>query len=1226
MKRHLKGGLALLLVLATLIGLLSISAAAANEKTQGSASAKTEDLEVQGTSSMGTMMASALTEEQEAQAEEGSGSLTDLTVSGSTATVSYQSLYEAEAVVAIYAEDSGQMLASGTTTVSPTEETATAEVSIVGEIPQYFTATAYLLDSETHTPLSQQYTSNLYTREMQEFLAKTSDDFDQDQVLNLDGDKTTNFGVYSEDTIVANQTGNTNAFRDDGNGTYTVTNPDSAVQALKPGDTVASTAPDKTTTLIKVKTIKKDGNTIVITEDNAELSDFFDYLRVETDTQDAQVSVDNSELEEGIEASEDGPELQAIDTKASYGHSTSYKIEKTLAASKNDKAKVKFAGQVTFGWVFEFKVYLAKSYQYISAKLDYSLALKVDLTGSIRMVELKLGKVKVMPVAGINVAFTPAFVMEASGSISWTGEFKGTVGAAYDSDIGFVNLCSKPSTSSKTEASGKLFVGIKTIPAIEVIDERVCEADLDASFGLEFSAKEQAQSLSSPSASSKHSCALCLAGEINGKVTVALKFSMLNGLVTKSKTIHDATLKLANFYYSYDHKELGWGTCPYIDYLLTVKVQNLNGDAVSGANVTVKEASQTMTTDKNGQATIYLPNGKYTLNIQDGTNSLERKFTIQNGGKLLTVKTANGQIPSDAVRFDGHYYKFYRNNCSTWEEAAANCNATGGYLATVTSRKENNFLFHYVKKLGYKNAYFGYSDRLKEGNWVWENGENSKYTNWALGEPNDTSGGEDYAMFYWKYTNGEWNDGNFGHGTEADDQSYICEWGDSSGTPSTAAASSPQMMQAYKGTLSEKDGKQVTEFTGMLPGKEYVLLVLAEEDTEVPLIPENLFYIAQGTADDSGTISFTYLPRESDGIVRAYGLPENREVMEPGEDEMAKSLSAASVAVSNLTYTGKSQKPKVTVQCNGVTLTEGNDYTLSGSTSVKNAGSYSVTITGTGDYTGAKTASFNVAPCDISTHDYNSNLNIKVEDLTYTGKKQSPSVTVTYYGTKLQKDTDYTLTGDTSATNEGLYTITITGKGNFTGTTHQLYFINEPVRDLQFIWLEPDTFTKTLGDKAFSLKASVEGDGKLTYKSSNTKVATVSKAGKVTVKGVGKATITIKASQTINYEADETTATVTVLPKGTTLSKVTNVKGKKMTVKWKKNAAVNGYEVQYSTDKKFKKNVKKVTIGKSKTTSKTFSKLTKKKKYYVRIRTYQTVSKKKYYSKWSGVKNVTIKK
>ena len=84
MKRHLKGGLALLLVLATLIGLLSISAAAANEKTQGSVSAKTEDLEVQGTSSMGTMMASALTEEQEAQAEEGSGSLTDLTVSGST--------------------------------------------------------------------------------------------------------------------------------------------------------------------------------------------------------------------------------------------------------------------------------------------------------------------------------------------------------------------------------------------------------------------------------------------------------------------------------------------------------------------------------------------------------------------------------------------------------------------------------------------------------------------------------------------------------------------------------------------------------------------------------------------------------------------------------------------------------------------------------------------------------------------------------------------------------------------------------------------------------------------------------------------------------------------------------------------------------------------------------------------------------------------------------------
>ena len=81
-----------------------------------------------------------------------------------------------------------------------------------------------------------------------------------------------------------------------------------------------------------------------------------------------------------------------------------------------------------------------------------------------------------------------------------------------------------------------------------------------------------------------------------------------------------------------------------------------------------------------------------------------------------------------------------------------------------------------------------------------------------------------------------------------------------------------------------------------------------------------------------------------------------------------------------------------------------------------------------------------------------------------------------------------------------------------------------------------------------------------------------------------------------------------------------------MTVKWGKNKNVTGYQIQYSTDSKFKKSVKTVTISKNGTTSTTISKLTKDKKYYVRIRTYKTVSGTKYYSSWSKVKNVKISK
>ena len=76
-----------------------------------------------------------------------------------------------------------------------------------------------------------------------------------------------------------------------------------------------------------------------------------------------------------------------------------------------------------------------------------------------------------------------------------------------------------------------------------------------------------------------------------------------------------------------------------------------------------------------------------------------------------------------------------------------------------------------------------------------------------------------------------------------------------------------------------------------------------------------------------------------------------------------------------------------------------------------------------------------------------------------------------------------------------------------------------------------------------------------------------------------------------------------------------------MTVKWKKNKAVNGYQIQYSTNKKFTSGSKTVTVNKNSTVSKTVKKLKKGKKYYVRIRTYNG----KYYSAWSTPKSVKVK-
>lgn len=99
----------------------------------------------------------------------------------------------------------------------------------------------------------------------------------------------------------------------------------------------------------------------------------------------------------------------------------------------------------------------------------------------------------------------------------------------------------------------------------------------------------------------------------------------------------------------------------------------------------------------------------------------------------------------------------------------------------------------------------------------------------------------------------------------------------------------------------------------------------------------------------------------------------------------------------------------------------------------------------------------------------------------------------------------------------------------------------------------------------------------------------------------------------------KTTAKIVV--KASKVTKATNVKGKKAKITVKKAASVTGYQIQYGT----KKNFKGAKSVKTKATTKTVSKLAKK-KYYVRVRTYKVVSGKTYYSSWSGAKTVTIKK
>ena len=124
------------------------------------------------------------------------------------------------------------------------------------------------------------------------------------------------------------------------------------------------------------------------------------------------------------------------------------------------------------------------------------------------------------------------------------------------------------------------------------------------------------------------------------------------------------------------------------------------------------------------------------------------------------------------------------------------------------------------------------------------------------------------------------------------------------------------------------------------------------------------------------------------------------------------------------------------------------------------------------------------------------------------------------------------------------------------------------------------------------------------------------------MKNVGKYSVKITFKGT--YSGSKSMSFV-INPKGTSISKLTGAK-KGMTVKWKKQSIqTTGYQVMYATNSKFKSGSKTMTVSSSKTTSKKITKLKAKKKYYVKVRSYKTVSGTKYYSEWSKAKTAKTK-
>ncbi len=256
-----------------------------------------------------------------------------------------------------------------------------------------------------------------------------------------------------------------------------------------------------------------------------------------------------------------------------------------------------------------------------------------------------------------------------------------------------------------------------------------------------------------------------------------------------------------------------------------------------------------------------------------------------------------------------------------------------------------------------------------------------------------------------------------------------------------------------------------------------------------------------------------------------------------------KTISVSGITASNKEYDGNTT---ATVDCSKAVLdglVEGDELTVNatGAFDSKDAGERKVTIS---DLTlGGKdvknyvldtessqketTATITPKPITATIASNGGTYGEKIEGATailnglVTGEE--PTVTLTYTG-KANDGTEYNSTE--VPTNAGAYTViaTITD-GNYDLEKSEAKFLVERANANLSVTAVLD---KTYGDKSFGLEASYDGDGAVSYTSSNKNVATVDKTGKVTINGVGSTTFTVKVAESNNYKEDSASISIKV--------------------------------------------------------------------------------------------------
>ena len=332
----------------------------------------------------------------------------------------------------------------------------------------------------------------------------------------------------------------------------------------------------------------------------------------------------------------------------------------------------------------------------------------------------------------------------------------------------------------------------------------------------------------------------------------------------------------------------------------------------------------------------------------------------------------------------------------------------------------------------------------------------------------------------------------------------------------------------------------------------------------------------------------------------------------------------ATLSTSIYEYDGGYMKPGVVVKLNDTLLVAGKDYTVSYINN-KKVGTATVIVNGIVQYTGSVSKTFTINPASQ---------NIQKLETRYGGFFVDWAQKGSATGYEIQYATNYDFTNAETKRLTANKPDTVTISGLYRGHN---YFVRvrsytivkgstyygewSPIKNVVTASKNMSSVSiSNISTKSFTGKAIAQS-AKLKYKRSTLKNGRDYTVSYSSNKNVGTATIKFTGK---GAYGGVVTKTFKINPAKQNIQKLKS-KSRSFFIDWAQKGSATGYEIQYATNSKFS-GAKKVTVTNNKTDKKTISKLSGKKKYYVRVRSYTTVKGKKYYGAWSSTKSVTTKK